>query len=133
MMVRGFCNGEEDCEGGWCAYCHQGHESPIHLRYCTVCGAEKPQGDPDGHDYSEVNNLSKEALEYLKDVWEYNTIQEMDPLTASCILENVRENPEWELDKELWEAYCALHPEIRPDISFREFGATMGLFPIDPM
>lgn len=57
---RDMCDGNDDCEGAWCAYCERGHESPIFLRICPQCGTPKPQGDPDGHDYSEVHDYPED-------------------------------------------------------------------------
>ena len=44
-----FCDGREDCEGGWCAYCKNGHYSSVTLNECPSCGSTKEQGDPEGH------------------------------------------------------------------------------------
>ncbi len=60
---RDMCDGSEDCEGGWCAYCEHGHSSSLRSRHCPFCGSAKPQGDPDGHDYSEVHDYP-EASEH---------------------------------------------------------------------
>jgi len=65
--------------------------------------------------------MTKGAQKYLSEVWGYDSIKLMDPLTASAILENHRENnPQWVHDAELWNAYAELH-NIPKDISFDEF------------
>ncbi len=62
--------------------------------------------------------MTKEAQEYMELIWGYKSITLMDPVTASCILENHRENnPDWVWDAELWNEYAQLH-NIPVDITY---------------
>jgi len=74
-----------------------------------------------------VKPLSADAKEYLWEVWDYRNIRKVDPVTASCILENHEEQPhdengegEWPLDTEIWFAYADLHGIDRAT-TFAEF------------
>ncbi len=64
--------------------------------------------------------MNKEAQEYMELIWGYKSITLMDPVTASCILENHRENTDWVWDAELWNEYAQLH-NIPVDITYVDF------------
>lgn len=53
--------------------------------------------------------LSSESKHYLKDCWGYDKVEEMDELTACCIIENIESEMspgDFVCDREIWKAYC---------------------------
>lgn len=55
--------------------------------------------------------LSTETRNYLKDVWGYQRVEDIDSLTASNFIDNIECEPtpgEYVCDRELWSAYCKL-------------------------
>ena len=72
--------------------------------------------------------LSEVAQTYLKDIWGYDSIQEMDVISAFCVLENHIEQPKkdgvpmWPLDTEVWYAYATYH-RLGKDMTLNEFRA----------
>lgn len=49
--------------------------------------------------------ISSDAQKYLNEVWGYDRVEDVDPLTWDCIKENC---PEFPLDVELVDAYLAI-------------------------
>ncbi len=63
------------------------------------------------------NTISADARTYLIEVWGYDRVEDVDPLTWDCIKENC---PEFPLDNELVDAYLATlveRSELGQDVS----------------
>jgi hypothetical protein len=69
--------------------------------------------------------LSRESRNYLKDIWGFERVEDIDSHTAAQFIDNIECEPtpgEYTCDRELWKAYCQLKG-IKPTLTFAQFAA----------
>lgn len=81
--------------------------------------------------------MSPDAQTYLKEVWGYDRIEDVDDQTMGVIAENVMEarivEKDWPLDEELWKAFVFRYPD-RAEAVAKEVphpAATAGVAPAE--
>jgi hypothetical protein len=67
--------------------------------------------------------LTTETRNYLKDIWGFELVEDIDSHTAAQFIDNIECEPtpgEYTCDRELWKAYCQ-HKGIRETMTFAQF------------